>query len=81
MFLTALSALAFALVAPCQTFQSPIRNPGVGPHMVTAGGYYNLSNTQGSFVSVTRSKTIGGLWGGDTRTVWMDNDRSRNSIF
>ncbi len=81
MFLTALSTLAFALLAQCQTFQSPIRNPGADPHMVTTGGYYYLTNTQGSFISVTRSKTIGGLLDGDTKTVWTDSDASRNANF
>ncbi|CAL5874822.1 uncharacterized protein PFLUO_LOCUS9124 [Penicillium psychrofluorescens] len=46
--------------------------------MVTTGGYYYLTNTQGTFISVTRSTTLGGLISGDTRTVWTDTDTDRN---
>lgn len=81
MFFTALSTLGFALLAQCQTFKSPIRSPGADPHMVTTGGYYYLTNTEGSHISVTRSKTVGGLLGGETKTVWTDTDPNRNANF
>lgn len=61
-----------------QTFLDPIRNPGADPHIVTTGGYYYLTNTQGGFISVTRSTTLGGLVNGDTKTVWTDTDPDRN---
>lgn len=74
-----LSVLSFVTgLAVAQTFSDPIRNPGADPHMVTTGGYYYLTNTQGTFISVTRSTTLGGLISGDTRTVWTDTDTDRN---
>lgn len=49
--------------------------------MVTTGGYYYLTNTEGSHISVIRSKTVGGLLGGETKTVWTDADPNRNANF
>lgn len=70
--------LGFGAIAYSQTFSNPIRNPGADPHIVTTGGYYYLTNTQGGFISVTRATTIAGLNDGETKTVFQDSDSSRN---
>ena len=78
LFSTILGTISFAGIALSQTFTNPIRNPGADPHIVTLDGYYYLTNTQGGLISVTRSATIGGLYEGETRTVYEDSDPNRN---
>ena len=70
--------LAFVLLVHSQTFTNPIRNPGPDPHIVMSGGTYYLTNTQASFISITRSTSLGGLANGDTKIVWTDTDFDRN---
>ena len=74
------SILALAGAASAQVFSNPVRQNGADPHMVTLNGMYYLTNTQGGLISVTRSNTMSGLAGGETRTVWTDGnpDRSQN---
>jgi hypothetical protein len=78
LFFTILGTVSFAGIALSQTFTNPIRNPGADPHLVTHDGWYYLTNTQAEFISVTRATTIGGLYEGETRTVYQETDPSRN---
>ncbi|KAH8694193.1 glycosyl hydrolase [Talaromyces proteolyticus] len=79
MRLISLSILSLAAgLTIARNFSNPIRVPGADPHIVTTGGYYYLTNTQTTHISVTRSTTLGGLLNGDTRTVWSDTNPDRN---
>lgn len=75
---TLLGTVSLATVSLAQTFTNPIRNPGADPHIVTHEGYYYLTNTQATLISVTRSKTISGLYEGETRTVYEETDPNRS---
>ncbi|KAM0210954.1 hypothetical protein ACHAPQ_008376 [Fusarium lateritium] len=60
-------------------FQNPIRKPGPDPSVVFANGFYHLTYTSYDHIEITRSKTLGGLLTGETKTIWSDKNTTRNA--
>lgn len=61
------------------SFTNPLKaRGGSDPFIVYSGdGYYYLLTTTWSNIQVTRSKTLAGLKGGQTKVVWSDQTSSR----
>lgn len=59
-------------------FHNPVRAPGADPSVVTVRNVYYMTVTYGDKIAITRSSTLEGLQTGETRTVWTDDDATRN---
>jgi hypothetical protein len=70
--------VATLCVVSSQAFTNPIRNPGADPSVVVSNGEYYMTISGGTHIAITRSSTLGGLLNGETKTVWTDNNPTRN---
>lgn len=60
-------------------FENPIRLSGPDPSLVYVDGGYFLTYTSDTHIQMTRSRTLGGLYHGETRTFWTDTNSTRSA--
>lgn len=73
------SLAASVLAYDYGTYQNPVRISAPDPSIIYVDGAYHLTYTAVTRIDLTRSRTLGGLLQGETRTIWTDTNQTRSA--